>query len=76
MDLRLAYNPGVASAWARVRPAGVITALTAAIIVAVAVALWRAARRGWGMAVAGLSAVMGGASANLVDRASDGVVTD
>lgn len=38
--------------------------------------VWRAARRGVGATAVGLAAVLGGAAANLLDRASDGTVTD
>ncbi|WP_051718217.1 signal peptidase II [Streptomyces megasporus] len=76
LDLRLAFNPGMAFSFAADAPAGAVIAVTGAITTAVAAVLWRtapAARRLWG---ASLAAVLGGAMANLIDRAADGVVTD
>jgi signal peptidase II len=77
LDLQLAFNPGVAFSFAADAPAWPVLAGTGAITAAVSAALWRTAptarRRPWGIA---LAAVLGGAAANLVDRAPDGVVTD
>ena len=57
-------------------PAGVIVAITAAISILFAVYAWhRAPQAGWVERIAG-GAVIGGAVANVVDRARDGVVTD
>ncbi|MER5603919.1 signal peptidase II [Streptomyces sp. NPDC002265] len=76
LDLQLAHNPGVAFSAGANAPGWMVLAVTALITTAVAVALWRTAptaRRLWGTA---LAAILGGAVANLVDRAADGVVTD
>lgn len=76
LDLELAFNPGVAFSFAADAPAWIVIAVTALITTAVAVALWctaPAARRPWGIA---LAAILGGACANLIDRAPDGQVTD
>lgn len=76
IELRLAYNPGVAFSMGDKLPAGVIVAVTAAISIAFAVYAWhRAPRAGWIERIAG-GAVIGGAVANVVDRSRDGVVTD
>lgn len=76
VDLRLAYNPGVAFSVGASAPAGVVLAVTALITVVVAVLAWRAAAtRAPGRLIA-FALVLGGAVANLVDRSRDGVVTD
>ncbi|NYI77040.1 signal peptidase II [Nocardioides panzhihuensis] len=76
LDLQLAFNPGVAFSFAADAPAWTVVAVTAVITAAVAVALWRTAPTAsllWGSA---LATVLGGALANLIDRAADGHVTD
>ncbi|MFE2958432.1 signal peptidase II [Nocardia tengchongensis] len=80
VDLRLAFNPGAAFSIAADAPAWVLLTVTGvitlAVAVAVAVAGWRTAptaRLTWRL---GLAAILGGASANLLDRLPDGVVTD
>lgn len=76
IQLQLAHNPGVAFSMGSRLPVWVIVAATAAISVGFAVYAWlRAPRAGWVERVAG-GAVIGGAVANVVDRARDGVVTD
>ncbi|WP_148575359.1 signal peptidase II [Nocardioides caldifontis] len=76
IQLQLAYNPGVAFSMGDKLPAGWIVAVTATISVAFAVYAWhRAPQAGWVERIAG-GAVIGGAVANVVDRARDGVVTD
>lgn len=76
LELRLAYNPGVAFSMGDKLPVGVVVVVTAAISVALAVYAWRRApQAGWVERIAG-GAVIGGAVANVVDRARDGVVTD
>ena len=76
LQLQLAHNSGVAFSMGDKLPGGVIVAVTAAISVAFAVYAWyRAPRAGWIERVAG-GAVIGGAVANVIDRARDGVVTD
>ena len=76
VDLRLAYNPGVAFSVGANAPAWLVIAVTAAITAAVAVIAWRTARHGGRAQLAALALILGGAVANLVDRAADGVVTD
>jgi signal peptidase II len=76
IQLQLAYNSGVAFSMGDKLPAWVIVAVTATICVAFAVYAWyRAPRAGWLERIAG-GAVIGGAVANVVDRARDGLVTD
>ncbi|WP_336031969.1 signal peptidase II [Geodermatophilus sp. FMUSA9-8] len=76
VDLRLAYNPGVAFSVGAEAPGWLVVAVTAAITAAVAVFAWRAARRGGRAELAALAFILGGAVANLADRGADGVVTD
>jgi signal peptidase II len=54
----------------------VVVALIALITVGVAALVWRSARAVISAQAAGLAAVLGGAVANLLDRAGDGLVTD
>ena len=76
IQLRLGYNSGVAFSMGDRLPVGVIVAITAAISVALIAYAWRRAPyAGWVERIAG-GAVIGGAVANVVDRARDGVVTD
>ncbi len=76
VDLRLGYNPGVAFSVGAEAPAWLVIAVTAAITAAVAVYAWCAARHGSRAQLAALALILGGAAANLADRAADGVVTD
>ncbi|WP_231851800.1 signal peptidase II [Modestobacter marinus] len=76
VDLRLGYNPGVAFSVGAEAPAWLVIAVTATITAAVAAFAWRAARHGGRAQLAALALVLGGAVANLADRAADGVVTD
>lgn len=76
LQLQLAYNSGVAFSMGDRLPVGVVVAITAAIAVAIMVYAWhRAPQAGWVERIAG-GAVIGGALANVVDRARDGRVTD
>ena len=76
LQLRLAYNSGVAFGMGDKLPVGVVLAITAVISVALIAYAWcRAPHAGWVELIAG-GAVIGGAVANVVDRALDGVVTD
>ncbi|CCG02843.1 signal peptidase II [Blastococcus saxobsidens] len=76
VDLRLGYNPGVAFSVGAEAPAWLVIAVTAAITAGVAVFAWRTASRGSRGQLAALALILGGAVANLADRAADGVVTD
>jgi signal peptidase II len=76
IQLQLAYNPGVAFSMGDRLPVGVIVAVTGAIAVAIIAYAWhRSPTAGRVERIAG-GAVIGGAVANLFDRARDGVVTD
>jgi signal peptidase II len=76
LQLQLAYNSGVAFSMGDRLPVGVIVAITAAAAVAIMAYAWhRAPQAGWVERIAG-GAVIGGALANVVDRAGDGRVTD
>ncbi|WP_372446544.1 signal peptidase II [Nocardioides palaemonis] len=76
LQLQLAYNSGVAFSLGNRLPVAVIVAITAAIALTLTVyAFRRAPRAGWVERIAA-GAVIGGAVANVIDRAGDGVVTD
>lgn len=76
LDLRLAFNPGVAFSLGDRLPSATILALTSAITLGVFAVAWRSARSVTWVGVTGFAAVLAGAVANLADRAPDGVVTD
>lgn len=76
VELRLTYNPGAAFSLGSDAPAWVMLTVTGVITVAVALIAWRTAPTAgmlWRVALAG---ILGGAAANVIDRAPDGVVTD
>lgn len=72
LDLRLGYNPGVAFGMGDNAPAWLVLVLTGGVAAAIAVAAWR------GMFASSIAAgvVVGGAIANVVDRAQAGTVVD
>lgn len=72
VDLRLSYNPGVAFGVGDSLPTGLILALTTAVAVAIAVAAWR----GFFASSVAAGVVVGGAIANVADRAQAGTVVD
>lgn len=76
VDLRLGFNPGVAFSFAAEAPPGVVLAVTAVVTAGVAALVYRAAPSGSRLQLPAFAAVLGGAVANLTDRAGDGVVTD
>lgn len=76
LQLRLLYNPGVAFGLGDTLPAWLITAATALITAGIAVYAWVVAARTTAIGRIGLAAVVAGATANLIDRAIDGYVTD
>ncbi|MBJ8340798.1 signal peptidase II [Antrihabitans sp. YC3-6] len=76
VDLRLAFNPGAAFSIAADAPTWVLLTVTGVITFAVAVVGWRTAPSAGLVWRLGLAAILGGASANLLDRLPDGVVTD
>lgn len=76
VDLQLAFNSGAAFSFAADAPTWVLLTVTGLVTTGVAVVAWRTAptsRLLWRIA---LAAILGGAVANVVDRAPDGVVTD
>jgi signal peptidase II len=76
LQLRLAYNEGVAFSLGDELPVGVIVVITAMVTVALAAYAWRRAPHAGRVERIARGAVIGGAVANVVDRARDGVVTD
>ena len=76
IQLQLAYNSGVAFSMGDKLPAGVVVAITAAISVAFVLYAWHRAPRAGRMEQIAGGAVIGGAVANVADRARDGMVTD
>ncbi|MGY1948585.1 signal peptidase II [Nocardia asiatica] len=76
VDLRLAFNPGAAFSIAADAPSWVMLTLTTVITTAVAVGGWVVAPRANLLTRVALAAILGGAAANVIDRAPDGVVTD
>ncbi|UUZ44981.1 signal peptidase II [Janibacter limosus] len=76
LQLRLGYNSGMAFSMGDQLPVSVIVTITATISIAPAAYAWhRAPHAGRVERIAG-GAVLGGAVANVIDRARDGVVTD
>ena len=71
LDLRLAYNRGVAFSLFNDMPAGATIAITAAVTAVLAIAAWRGLLP---TIPAGL--ILGGALANLLDRLQGGSVVD
>ena len=76
LQLRLAYNSGVAFNLGDQLPATVILAGTAALTTAIAVFAWRTAPERPVLQTIGLAAITAGAAANVIDRFLDGKVTD
>ena len=76
VDLRLAYNPGVAFSLAAEAPSAAVLVVTGLITAVIAVLAWRTAATGSRWRATALAAILGGAVANVADRAADGVVTD
>lgn len=76
VDLVLAYNPGVAFSVGAAAPAALVLTVTGLVTAGVAVFAWQAARTWTQWQVIAVAAILGGALANLIDRALDGVVTD
>lgn len=76
LQLRLTFNPGVAFSLGDTLPQAVLLVVTGVIVIALAAfAFWIARSAAWPCVLA-LAALLGGAVANVVDRAGDGVVTD
>ena len=76
MQLRLGFNSGVAFSLGAGLPAGVVLGITGLIIGALALFTWRATGTATRTVRLALALVLGGAVANFIDRAPDGVVTD
>ncbi|MDA8319136.1 MAG: signal peptidase II [Actinomycetota bacterium] len=76
LHLLLVYNPGAAFSLGAGLPAWVVLGVTGAITAAVAFYGWRTSPTAPVTRRIGLAAILAGALANLLDRASDGVVTD
>ncbi|KNX35888.1 signal peptidase II [Luteipulveratus halotolerans] len=76
LQLRLAYNAGVAFGMGDTLPSALVLVLTAAVGAGIAVYGWRQAPRASRVERLAGGAVIGGAAANVIDRARDGVVTD
>ena len=76
VQLRLAFNPGVAFSLGDTLPAGVVLGGTGLIVAGLAVFAFRFTRTAPLSFVLALGALLAGAVANLIDRAHDGLVTD
>ena len=76
LQLRLAYNRGMAFSVGSALPGWLILTLTAALTIGLGVYLWRDAPAVSRPVSVALAAILAGAAANLIDRAGDGVVTD
>lgn len=76
LALRLTYNSGVAFSMGDQLPTGVVAVATAVIAAALIAYAWRRAPDAGRVEQVAGGAAVGGAVANVVDRARDGVVTD
>ena len=76
VDLRLLFNPGAAFGLGATLPAGTMAVLTGILVAGLIWYAWRTAPTTGRLGRAGLSVLLGGAAANLMDRSLDGVVTD
>ncbi|KZF11151.1 signal peptidase II [Rhodococcus sp. EPR-157] len=76
LELRLAFNRGMAFSLGDSLPLWVVVSVTAAITAGVAVYGWRAARHGGPATTLALTLILAGAVSNVFDRLLDGAVTD
>lgn len=76
VDIRLSYNPGVAFGLGTTLPDWVLAAVTGIIIATLGAYLWHQCRQAGPLHLGGLTAVLGGAAGNFIDRLDDGAVTD
>lgn len=76
LQLRLAFNTGVAFSMGNALPAWVILVVTGLITMGIAVYGWRALPTQPGVVRCAFVAILAGAASNLIDRAIDGRVTD
>ncbi|SDI82644.1 signal peptidase II [Arthrobacter subterraneus] len=77
LTIRVGYNTGVAFSIGAGLPPWMVVVLTGAITTAVTVFLWlQASKRGHWLSLLGLSAVLGGAAGNFIDRLDGSGVVD
>lgn len=76
LELRLAFNRGVAFSLGNSLPLWVVVAVTASITAGLAIYGWRTASHAGAMTTAAVSLILAGALSNVVDRLLDGAVTD
>jgi signal peptidase II len=76
MKLRLAHNSGVAFSLGDALLTLVVVALTSVITAGIALYGWRHAPTARRIQLLAGGAIIGGAAANVINRAPDGVVTD
>ncbi|MCF3941389.1 signal peptidase II [Gordonia tangerina] len=76
VQLRLAYNTGVAFSLGDRLPAGLLLTLTIAITLGLATYAWRNAPHQPKLHTISFAAIIAGATANVIDRLIDGKVTD
>ena len=76
IQLRLAFNPGVAFSLGDTLPAWVVLTVTGLITAGLGVFAWRTTRTATLALSAALAMMLAGALANFIDRVADGVVTD
>jgi len=76
LQLRLAHNPGVAFSLGDHLPAWTVVTATAVITAAIAGYAWKTAPTATTLTRLAWAGILAGATANLIDRAGDGVVTD
>jgi signal peptidase II len=76
LQLRLLHNPGVAFSLGAGLPTGVVAAGTGLVVLVIAGYAWRVAPDVPLPGLIGLAAVVAGAVTNLIDRLTDGTVTD
>lgn len=76
LELRLAFNRGMAFSMGDSLPVWVVVAVTASITTGLALYGWRTAARTGPMATAAVTLILAGALSNVRDRLVDGAVTD
>lgn len=76
LHLRLTFNPGVAFSLGDTLPPAALLGVTGLIVAGLAVFAVRLTRTAALPVVLALAAMLGGAVANVIDRAGDGLVTD